>query len=214
MVFQYDPPPPQEEEEELSHLEEQEQGLLSFEHASHVINMPDSFLEEHLAEKLLTEELNRLSLVEHEKILFDIHGFSQVDQEDPVDVEVRLQEIEREIGKIRNKKAYDYANYCNPDYVQDRSFRLKFLRCDRWDTKLAAQRIVRHFQVKQELFGETDVMARDVRLSDLSSDDSVALESGFIQVLPTRDVAGRSIFSIAPMHRPDHCSIQSCVRTQ
>ncbi len=206
MEFHHDPP-----QEELSHLDDQERGLLSFEQVPSVHDFPTSSLEEHLAEKLLTEELDRLSLVEHEKIMFDVHGITQINQEDPLDVDILLQEIENQINKIRKKPAYEHALYFNKEYIQDRSFRLRFLRCDRFDSKLAAQRIVRHFQIKRELFGYIEILGRDVRLNDLSPDDTIALESGFIQVLPTRDAAGRSIFSIAPMHRPETCSVENCV---
>ena len=70
---------------------------------------------------------------------------------------------------------------------------------------------MRHFQIKRELFGDGAVLGRDVLLSDLSPMDTLALESGCFQVLPVRDIAGRSILSVAPMYRPDTCSNENCV---
>ena len=54
---------------------------------------------------------------------------------------------------------------------------------------------------KKELFGSGEILGREIRLSDLSEDDMETLESGFMQVLPTRDAAGRSIFCLTPSHR-------------
>ena len=44
-------------------------------------------------------------------------------------------------------------------------------------------------------------MQRDIRLSDLGKEDKRSLESGFFQVLPSRDVAGRAIVVGMPMLR-------------
>lgn len=199
--------------EELVHLAEAERGLLSWEQPH--LPVDDNFwqyLDEEFTEQLLTEEMERLSLAEHETILFDVHGIARTnDQSDPPDVDARLQEMDANIDKIRRKQAYERAKYLDETYVQDRSFRLRFLRCDRFHCALAAQRMVRHFQLKHELFGDGPVLARDVLQSDLSPQDLVALNSGYIQTLPARDAAGRSIVSIAPNHRPDTCSLESCV---
>ena len=199
--------------EELFHLEEEERGLVSLEHDIPIENLLSGPLEAQMAERLINDEMEKLSLVEHEKIVFDLHGIPQADQEDPVDVEERLQELENEISKIRTKDAYERAKFWNEEYVNDRSFRLKFLRCDRFHSQMAAQRIVRHFQVKRDIFGDSDILGRDVLLSDLTPQDTVALESGFFQVLPARDASGRSVFSVAPMYRPDTCSIENSVST-
>lgn len=199
--------------EELLHLHEEERGLLPLEqqHDPLVDDNLWSDMDDDTAERLLVEELEKLSLVEHEKIVFDVHGFDQSDQEDPTDVGSRLQEMEMEIKKIRRKHAYDKAKYWDEAFVEDRSFRLRFLRCDRFRSRLAAQRLVMHFQIKRELFGEGPILVRDVLLRDLSMDDMLALESGFLQVLPLRDAAGRCIVSMAPMHLPDACSIENTV---
>ena len=196
---------------ELFHLDEEERGLVPLEHDCPIQEFPSCPQEEEMAEKLLNDEMEKLSFVEHEKIMFDVHGLAQADQEDPTDVEELLQEMENAINKIRRKHGYERAKYWKETYVMDRSFRLRFLRCDRFHSELAAQRIVRHFNVKRELFGDSAVLGRDILMSDLSVEDRVALESGFFQVLPARDAAGRSIFSVAPMHRPDTCPIENCV---
>ena len=79
--------------EELFHLEEYERGLVALEKDFPLEKLLSSPVEEELAEDFLSEEVKKLSIVEHEKILFDVHGIAQADQDDPADVEVRLQEM-------------------------------------------------------------------------------------------------------------------------
>lgn len=206
-----------DDEEELHHLAEAEQGLLSWKQP----HLPEDYqfwqhLDEEYTEQLLTEEMERLSLTERESIVFDVHGITPLTDRkggDPPDVDQRLEEMDANIDTIRRKHAYERAKYMDETYVQDRSFRLRFLRCDRFQSALAAQRMVRHFRIKQALFGDGPVLARDVLQSDLSPLDIVALKSGYIQTLPARDTAGRSIVFIAPNHRPATCSLENCVST-
>ena len=90
----------------------------------------------------------------------------------------------------------------NPDYVNDRSFRLMFLGCERYDPKESAKRMIAHFHAKKDLFGtRTDVLARDILWSDLSDDDRETIEAGHVQVLPRRDAAGRIVLFIVPQKR-------------
>ncbi|OEU14902.1 hypothetical protein FRACYDRAFT_241459 [Fragilariopsis cylindrus CCMP1102] len=93
---------------------------------------------------------------------------------------------------------YEFQKY--PEYVNTKQFHLAFLRSARFDTKLAAEKIIRHFTQKQDLFGSnnSDVMGRDVKLSDLSKADKIVLESGMVQILPVRDTGGRFIFVLRP----------------
>lgn len=205
---------------ELTRLMEREVGLLSPCNSVRISQsglptdrLPESVQEGELAEKLLSEELDKLSLVEREQAVFDVHGVPQMHNEDPPNFEALLEQLDLEIDVIRNKEAYDQAKKLNKAFVTDRSFRSMFLRCDMCDATLAAQRMVFHFEVKKHLFGDGEVLGRHVRLSDLSPKDLVALESGCIQVLPTRDAAGRSIIAMSPTHRPQDTSMEHCVST-
>jgi len=173
-----------------------------------------SSMEVNAMEQILEDSFARLSLQEREKGLFDVHGLPLLDQEDPENTDVLLDEIECSLNKIRRKQSYDKAKSIRDgQLVKDRSFRLMFLRCDRFKTKVAAQRIVRHFEVKEDLFGDGEVLGRDVRQSDLSEEDMAVLESGFWQILPSRDSCGRPVLLIAPALRPNEASAKSCVRT-
>eukprot|EP00934_Nitzschia_sp_Nitz4_P006828 Nitzschia sp. Nitz4//scaffold44_size153857//136976//138509//NITZ4_002747-RA/size153857-augustus-gene-0.29-mRNA-1//-1//CDS//3329552235//6818//frame0 len=171
--------------------------------------------EEHQrAEVLLAQELNKLSLQEQEQVMFDLHGLPQDHHDDPKNVEYYLQEMEKEILKVENREAYDLAKYLNPEYVTNRGFRLMFLRGDFFDVKLAAERIVYHFEMKKLLFGKGEILARDVLMSDLNEEDMAALEAGFVQLLPSRDISGRLVVVISPMLCPENASISACQRVK
>ena len=108
------------------------------------------------------------------------------------------------------------ARQQNPQYVQEQ--RMKFLRADRYDVDLAATRMIRCFDFKQELFGGSgagrpddedgeipntteydniECLGRDIRLSDFSQSD-IALwkRSGFLQFCGLRDRAHRAIIMV------------------
>ncbi len=154
---------------------------------------PETNEEARRAEEFLAREIEKLSLDEHEKILFEVHGIAPPDEEVPSMVEKKLEELDRQLNQAKGKGAYDLATGLNPSYVDSRQFRLMFLRCQRFDAHLAAEMIIKHFEEKRRLFGVGEILAREIRQSDLTPDDRVLLESGFAQILPSRDAAGRTI---------------------
>lgn len=153
-------------------------------------------------DKILSDELEKLTVDEREQIAYDVHGLLRNSQSDPLDIDFRLAELEQEIRKVRNRKDYEKAKYLNESFVSDRSFRLMFLRCDQFNVQIAAQRIVKHFEIKRELFGDK-CLARTLRMSDLNEDDMEVLNSGLFHLQPTRDVAGRLVMVFDPGLRPD-----------
>ena len=161
-----------------------------------VERFPETLQEGQLAEDILAKGLEKLSLNQHERILFEVHGLSPDQEEDATFLNDKLQELDKELDKITDKESFDLARQQNPSYVNSPDFRLMFLRCHQFDCQKAALAMVQHFQVKQELFGNGNVLSRDVCQSDLSPVDKCLLASGFIQVLPERDAAGRTILLI------------------
>jgi hypothetical protein len=155
-------------------------------------------------EALFAQELNKLSMQERDEVLQDIHGVSDIIDEEPTFVRKRFEELEDELSKICDKQAYLQAKLQNEEYVTNEKILLMFLRADEFQVKLAAARIVAFFEAKLDLFGP-DKLGRDIRLSDLNEDDMRCLESGYAQVLPERDRAGRVIFSLMPMIRAHQC---------
>lgn len=152
--------------------------------------------------KLLSDELEKLTFDEREQIAFDVHGLSHHRQGDPTDIDFKLAELEQELRKIRNRKDFEKAKYLNEEFVNNRDFRLLFLRCDQFNPQVAAQRLVKHFEIKREIFGDK-CLARELRMSDLNEDDMIVLRSGIFHVLPTRDVAGRTVLVYDQSLRPD-----------
>jgi hypothetical protein len=155
------------------------------------------------AEEALAANLEKLSLVEQEKLVFDIHGLAvdnDDDEQDPEKIEETLKAVEEELQKFDadKKSAYEQALYLNPEYVQSNAFRLLFLRCNEYDPSLTADQIVQHFETKRELFGSGDVLGRAVLLSDLSAGSLECLELGFCQTIPSWDAAGRLVVFMAP----------------
>jgi hypothetical protein len=139
------------------------------------------------------EDLNRLSINERKRVFEDLAGSSPVQAEDIHEVIKALQEMEVELSNSTpNKEAFDLASKMSPDYVNDLSFRLIFLRGNEYDPKRAAEQVVLHFEEKLLLFGQ-EKLARDIKLSDLSADDMESLSSGGIQISNVKDHAGRTI---------------------
>jgi hypothetical protein len=153
---------------------------------------------------ILAKDMSRLSIQERELVWQDIHGTSnnnkEQPREDPEMVERALQQLDDCLGKLisNNKDAYNLAQYLAPNYVRNRSFRLMFLRGEEFHVENTAKRLLRHFDEKRKLFGP-HVLGRNIRLSDLNDLDRATLNSGGIQLLPSRDCAGRALLCILPI---------------
>ena len=161
-------------------------------------SFPQTQEEADAVDGLLASELSNLSVVEQDMVMFDLHGLATEIEETEELIRKSLDGMDENLQKIKQKPAFEKAMKLNPNYVCSRQFRLQFLRCESFEPKNAAKRLVLHFEKKQELFGgDGDVLGRDVRLSDLSQEDYFTLESGALQILPTRDIGGRSGIVIA-----------------
>ncbi|CAB9531224.1 Transfer protein [Seminavis robusta] len=174
---------------------------------------PQSPDEADLVDKLLADEIEKLSLEEQEQNTFELFGMAQ-ENKDPENIDELLERMELEIRKIPDRKAYEKAKYLNEEYVMDKDFRVIFLRSDEFDAKSAAQRFVQHFEVKRELFGDGPPLARNLLMSDLSEDDMKVLKSGAWQLLPERDAAGRLVLVQCPGYRDNSIAMHSHLRSQ
>lgn len=103
--------------------------------------------------------------------------------------------------------AFLEAQLLNPNYVNGKEFRLMFVRRysnledNQFDVRQAAEKLIVHFGVKKMIFGNGEILGRDVRLSDLSKDDIDAMHTGAYQTLPIRDISGRGVVIYAPGQR-------------
>jgi len=145
------------------------------------------------ADSLLASQLAGLSVSDREKAYMDVHGISDNAKESPeFMVSDSLLKLQQEIDLLPDKRAYTIAKRLNSEYVQDRDFRLAFLRCERFDCQKAAIRIIRHFQMKLDLFG-MEKLAVDITQDDLDVQDMDALYSSGGRFLNAYDSAGRII---------------------
>ena len=151
-----------------------------------------------ITESIIAQEMSSLSVKDREAVYYDIHGVAPVIDEtsehDFLDRKLKAMDTELQINSIGiDRKAFDMANSSNPQYVGDRNFRLRFLRSERFDEKLAAVRYLKHFQLKLDLFGP-DFLGRDIVQDDLDQETLEALYCGTGQILKRRDSAGRLIW--------------------
>jgi hypothetical protein len=148
-------------------------------------------------DSLIASEMTRLSMEDRERALYDVHGIGENVNADSVLHHDRLMELETHLFRILAYKttpsAFAEAAQMSPEYVQNPNFRIMFLRAEHFDAKLAAERLVRFFELKKRLFGR-DRLVKDITLEDLDEDDMETLETGGVgQVSPLKDMAGRPI---------------------
>jgi hypothetical protein len=162
------------------------------------------------ADDLLAKDMTELSMQEREQVYHDVHGISHVVEETPDLVARCLADLDSELNKIDHKPYYELAKRQDPDYVSDRKLLLKFLRSESFDSQRAADRLVRFFQIKSDLFGESK-LTTEIRIADLNEEDIRVLASGLAQLMPRRDRAGRTIFCWCSPLTPPNISIESRV---
>ena len=152
---------------------------------------------------IISGALNSMSLQEREKATFDIHGVSDLIEETPELIKRSLEEFDdiliqhqkSHMGTLeqqQSESAYMRALRQNPEVFQSDSFRLKFLRAEQFRVQGATNRMLRHFEEKEGLWG-TDRLGQDITQDDFDAQEIEMLKNGIIQVLPMRDRAGRAI---------------------
>mmetsp|Transcript_6957 Transcript_6957/g.20408 ORF Transcript_6957/g.20408 Transcript_6957/m.20408 type:complete len:514 (+) Transcript_6957:500-2041(+) len=156
---------------------------------------------------ILAREMNNLSLNERESVYEDIHGVREPPKLSPPQIEKALQKMERLVKKSPHNSAYNKAAFLSPKYCK--SIHALFLRTDDYKPKLAAKRLVSHFEKKLQLFGP-DCLGRPIVWSDLDEDAIKSLEHGYFHYFPTyTDNIGRTIgFSICSHIWPDASAMQ------
>jgi hypothetical protein len=93
--------------------------------------------------------------------------------------------------------AYLRAQELGCRYMQERSFRILFLRAARYDTAQAAKRFLGFLGILQDVWGDHALVKGPwTSLTDFSSEAMAMLRSGVCQVLPGRDRAGRRIHGL------------------
>lgn len=149
-------------------------------------------------DRYLASSMAILSVEDRTLALEEVHGAAPAEQEDIALMNKRLEEMESHLTKLKTKgSAYGLASHKNSDYVSDRNLRIMFLRSNRYDSKPAAEQIIKFFEVKELLFG-AEKLTEDIFFQDLSADDKKCLFDGSFQLLPNKDSIGRAVFVYLP----------------
>jgi hypothetical protein len=110
----------------------------------------------------------------------------------------RLQRMDEELAVASgpgnaSTMAFQLAQKVAPALVQDESFRTMFLRADpTFDPKKAAQRMIKFFQHKLQLFG-IEKLGKTITMNDLSDEDRNILYRGRTQILKEKDQSGKTV---------------------
>jgi hypothetical protein len=149
----------------------------------------------------ISSALGKLSLQERTTVFHELHGVDEPIRETPEMIEGHLSQLDTSLNNLvkslpeRDTQAYCQAVLRDSEHV--RSFRLAFLRAERFDVKQAAARFLRFWGMKKRLFGE-EKLGATITLKDLSKDDMKTVRSGYMQLMPGRDRAGRAIAVLLP----------------
>lgn len=164
-------------------------------------------------DKFWARELHAMDAEEREVITNEIHGVksTRAVEETPESIETAVRDfrtflednIEEELDNgdsivpAVTKDAYKRGLYeLRSDYITSKPFLLKFLRICHYDMEQAALRYFRYLDLLYLLFGDHSLM-RPLALTDLTKREFRYLRKGQMQLLPSRDRAGRRIFAFS-----------------
>jgi hypothetical protein len=146
----------------------------------------------------LAQVMTKLSVEVRTEALEDLHGVSAgATGQCPKVIDRKLIEFDIEVSKQKNK-AYEKAESLSKEYVENREFRLIFLRFELFDVQEAVKLFMSLLATKLLYFGEKK-LTKDIMLSDLNEDDIEVLESGAVQKLADTDSSGRVVFLYIPL---------------
>ena len=150
------------------------------------------------ADEMLSRELKNISFQERLLIQEEIHGVvNPCPPESPEMIQDALQSMQQHLNAIHDKPIYDQLSASS--YIHTEEFKLRFLRCECFDSKKAAERLVRFTQYYHDEF-DIEVLERPLTLSDLEKKLGKkgkgvmkTLKTGYAQILPFRDRSGRLV---------------------
>eukprot|EP00532_Pseudo-nitzschia_australis_P012990 CAMPEP_0168209418 /NCGR_PEP_ID=MMETSP0140_2-20121125/2607_1 /TAXON_ID=44445 /ORGANISM="Pseudo-nitzschia australis, Strain 10249 10 AB" /LENGTH=458 /DNA_ID=CAMNT_0008135913 /DNA_START=105 /DNA_END=1482 /DNA_ORIENTATION=+ len=161
-------------------------------------------------DQILIKDLSKLSIEDRELINEELHGVRCLaPTETPDMLDASLLELSEELDSVCVKRAFDRSQelallQANSKayggagtYINTADFRLKFLRCELFDAKKAAFRLVSFLDLLMDAFhGNEELLLRPLRISDIGKTGMAMLKSGRYQLLPYRDRSGRRIFTV------------------
>jgi hypothetical protein len=156
------------------------------------------------ANAMMASELNSLTRAERSTLLEDVHGVGDLPPEEsnPSLIQEKLRQMNHALFSIPVKLAFDEAQrLCGGKpggLVNDPSFRIRFLRAERYNAREAAIRMVSNLEALRETFGQ-EALVRPIHLSDMMLDrenqgpEPFLFSGNCFQVMPFRDRLGRRI---------------------
>jgi hypothetical protein len=147
---------------------------------------------------LLSKELQSLSFQQRTKVQEEVHGVATLcPEESPAMIEEALTSMQQHLDAYQNKYLYDQLSPSS--YLHTKEWRLKFLRCELYDSKMAAERLIKFTEYMYQEY-DLEILEKPLRLSDLETRGGPrgkevmdSLKSGHTQLLPFRDRSGRRV---------------------
>jgi hypothetical protein len=109
------------------------------------------------------------------------------------------QQRQKEQEQEQHSNHHQQQQQQNVFYVNSIEFRLMHLRCELFDVKRAARRMVQGIDALLRSCGEY-ALERKIKLSDFTKNELNTMKKGFIQLLPSRDRGGRRIIVVFPLN--------------
>jgi len=142
-------------------------------------------------EDVLASELSKLTMQERTKAMDDLHCVGEDLEETPSMIEQTLEMVDEAVH-LKHDEFYDMAARQNRAYVEDRSFRLRFIRANLHGVEKSVSQIYHFLRNKAKYFG-AESLGRDITINDLNEEDRELLMSGIYHVQAERDQNGRVI---------------------
>jgi hypothetical protein len=161
----------------------------------HAFVSPDK-VDSHLA-----SELHNMTMEARSTLLEEIHGVVSKPPEEGLHERMQdcLHQMAQDLRNIPEKRAYDEASNSATSFVHSESYRLSFLRAERYDPRKAAARMVLKLEQLSRYFGP-EALQRRITFHDLTEEAKMVVKSGTLQLLPACDRAGRKLITrIGPL---------------
>ena len=161
-----------------------------------------SELDPNLIDQVLSNELRKCSLQDRELINEEVHGVRCLAPDENIDMaNASLWQLSKELDLLcaqsNNNKTNSNSSNNNNDtsayersqelgqqsitgtYVNSIEFRLKFLRCELFNAKNAAKRIISYLQLLMESFDtKEELLIRPLQLSDIGKKEIALMKIG------------------------------------
>jgi len=153
------------------------------------ISMQNQIMTE--TDAFLASELSKLTIQERNRAMEDLHCVGEDLEETPEMIAQSMATFD-EVLQQQHDSVYDMAARQNRAYVEDDSFRMRFIRANLHDTNKAVSQMRHFLRNKAKYFG-TERIGRDITINDLNKDDRELLVSGVYHVQAERDQNGRIV---------------------